>query len=331
MERAAEGICAMGSKAIVIKGGHAVGKALDVLFDGNQMYHYETDRIDTKNTHDTGCTISSAIASQLAKGADIYKAVGSAKTYVTTAIVHSLAIGKGCGPTHHFYDHYRHGLPEQESEGHRMKVDYTLYLVTDRKLMSTQTLTEAEKQAILGGGIMVQLREKDSSSRAFFQQAQEVKRITDQYQVSLIINDRLDIALAVGAFGIHIGQNDLPVPVVRKIIGKDMLLGVSVSSAEEAGQAMEDGADYLGVGAVFPTGTKTDAGMVPMEELIRIRRITNLPIVVIGGINRENTGVFRPMGIDGLAVVSSIIGQPDIRKAAGEIKKAFYGKADDEV
>lgn len=178
---------------------------------------------------------------------------------------------------------------------------------------------------------MVQLREKDSSSQAFFQQAQEVKRITDQYQVPLIINDRLDIALAVGAFGIRIGQNDLPVPVVRQIIGKDMLLGVSVSSVEEAGQAMEDGADYLGVGAMFTTGTKTDAGMVPMEELIRIRRITNLPIVVIGGINRENAGAFRPMGIDGLAVVSSIIGQPDIRKAAEEIKKAFYGEADDEV
>lgn len=212
-----------------------------------------------------------------------------------------------------------------------MKVDYTLYLVTDRRLMRTQTLTEAVKQAILDGCTMVQLREKDSSSQAFFQQAQEVKRITDQYQVPLIINDRLDIALAVGAFGIHIGQNDLPVPVVRQIIGKDMLLGVSVSSVEEAGQAMEDGADYLGAGAMFTTGTKTDAGMVPMEELIRIRRITNLPIVVIGGINRENAGAFRPMGIDGLAVVSSIIGQPDIRKAAEEIKKAFYGEADDEV
>lgn len=212
-----------------------------------------------------------------------------------------------------------------------MKVDYTLYLVTDRRLMRTQTLTEAVKQAILGDCTMVQLREKDSSSQAFFQQVQEVKRITDQYQVPLIINDRLDIALAVGAFGIHIGQNDLPVPVVRQIIGKNMLLGVSVSSVEEAGQAMEDGADYLGVGAMFTTGTKTDAGMVPMEELIRIRRITNLPIVVIGGINRENAGAFRPMGIDGLAVVSSIIGQPDIRKAAEEIKKAFYGEADDEV
>ena len=212
-----------------------------------------------------------------------------------------------------------------------MKVDYTLYLVTDRRLMRTQTLTEAVKQVILGGCTMVQLREKDSSSKVFFQQAQEVKRITDQYQVPLIINDRLDIALAVGAFGIHIGQNDLPVPVVRQIIGKDMLLGVSVSSVEEAGQAMEDGADYLGVGAMFTTGTKTDAGMVSMEELRRIRRITNLPIVVNGGINRDNAGKFRPMGIDGLAVVSAIIGQLDIRKAAEEMKKAFYGEADDEV
>ena len=116
MERAAERVYAMGSKAVVIKGGHAVGNALDVLFDGNQMYHFETERIDTKNTHGTGCTFSSAIASQLAKGADIYKAVESAKAYVTTAIAHSLAIGKGCGPTHHFYDLYRHGLPKQESE-----------------------------------------------------------------------------------------------------------------------------------------------------------------------------------------------------------------------
>lgn len=212
-----------------------------------------------------------------------------------------------------------------------MKVDYTLYLVTDRRLMRTQTLTEAVKQAILGGCTMVQLREKDSSSQAFFQQAQEVKRITDQYQVPLIINDRVDIALAVKATGIHIGQNDIPVSIVRELIGKDMLLGVSVSSAEEAGQAMEDGADYLGVGAMFPTGTKRDAAMVSMEELRRIRRITNLPIVVNGGINRDNAGKFRPMGIDGLAVVSAIIGQLDIRKAAEEMKKAFYGEADDEV
>lgn len=212
-----------------------------------------------------------------------------------------------------------------------MKLDFSLYLVTDRGLMSTQTLTEAVEQAILGGCTMVQLREKESSSLEFYEQAQEVKRITDRYGVPLIINDRVDIALAVEAAGIHIGQSDLPVPDVRRLIGMEMLLGVSVSSSEEAGKAMEDGADYLGVGAMFPTGTKTDANSVSMEELRRIRRMTNLPIVVIGGINQENAGLFRPMGIDGLAVVSAIIGRPDIRKAAAQMKEAFYIEVNHEV
>lgn len=212
-----------------------------------------------------------------------------------------------------------------------MKLDFSLYLVTDRGLMSTQTLTEAVEQAILGGCTMVQLREKESSSLEFYEQAQEVKQITDRYGVPLIINDRVDIALAVEAAGIHIGQSDLPVPDVRRLIGMERLLGVSVSSSEEAGKAMEDGADYLGVGAMFPTGTKTDANAVSMEELRRIRRMTNLPIVVIGGINLENAGLFRPMGIDGLAVVSAIIGQPNIRKAAAQMKEAFYTGVSHEV
>ena len=115
MEAAARKIHDMGSKTVVVKGGHAIGNALDVLFDGKQMHHFETERIATKNTHGTGCTVSSAIASQLALGMDICKAVEKAKVYVTTAITHSLAIGKGCGPTHHFYELYRHGLPTQES------------------------------------------------------------------------------------------------------------------------------------------------------------------------------------------------------------------------
>ena len=116
MEAAARKIHDMGSQSVVVKGGHAIGNALDVLFDGKQMHHFETQRIATKNTHGTGCTFSSAIASQLALGMDICKAVEKAKAYVTTAITHSLAIGKGCGPTHHFYELYRHDLPAQESE-----------------------------------------------------------------------------------------------------------------------------------------------------------------------------------------------------------------------
>ena len=207
-----------------------------------------------------------------------------------------------------------------------MNFDYTLYLVTDRQLMSCDSLTEAVEQAILGGCTMIQLREKELSSLEFYNQAVAVKQVTDKYHIPLIINDRIDIAMAVHATGVHIGQHDLPAAAVRKVIGENMLLGVSASSIAEAIQAQQDGADYLGVGAMFPTGTKTDAESVSMEELQKIRTAVSLPIVVIGGINKGNAGRFKPMGIDGLAVVSAIIAQSDIKAAAAELKDLFCGK-----
>ena len=207
-----------------------------------------------------------------------------------------------------------------------MNFDYTLYLVTDRQLMSCDSLTEAVEQAILGGCTMIQLREKELPSSEFYNQAVAVKQVTDKYHIPLIINDRIDIAMAVQATGVHIGQHDLPAAAVRKVIGENMLLGVSASSIAEAIQAQQDGADYLGVGAMFPTGTKTDADSVSMEELQKIRAAVSLPIVVIGGINKGNAGRFKPMGIDGLAVVSAIIAQSDIKAAAAELKDLFCGK-----
>jgi len=207
-----------------------------------------------------------------------------------------------------------------------MNFDYTLYLVTDRQLMSCDSLTEAVEQAILGGCTMIQLREKELPSLEFYNQAVAVKQVTERYHIPLIINDRIDIAMAVQAAGVHIGQHDLPAATVRKVIGENMLLGVSASSIAEAIQAQQDGADYLGVGAMFPTGTKTDAESVSMEELQKIRTAVSLPIVVIGGINKGNAGRFKPMGIDGLAVVSAIIAQSDIKAAAAELKDLFCGK-----
>jgi len=207
-----------------------------------------------------------------------------------------------------------------------MNFDYTLYLVTDRQLMSCDSLTEAVEQAILGGCTMIQLREKELPSLEFYNQAVAVKQVTERYHIPLIINDRIDIAMAVQATGVHIGQHDLPAAAVRKVIGENMLLGVSASSIAEAIQAQQDGADYLGVGAMFPTGTKTDAESVSMEELQKIRTAVSLPIVVIGGINKGNAGRFKPMGIDGLAVVSAIIAQSDIKAAAAELKDLFCGK-----
>ena len=207
-----------------------------------------------------------------------------------------------------------------------MNFDYTLYLVTDRQLMSCDSLTEAVEQAILGGCTMIQLREKELPSLEFYNQAVAVKQVTERYHIPLIINDRIDIAMAVQAAGVHIGQHDLPAATVRKVIGENMLLGVSASSIAEAIQAQQDGADYLGVGAMFPTGTKTDAESVSMEELQKIRTAVSLPIVVIGGINNGNAGRFKPMVIDGLAVVSAIIAQSDIKAAAAELKDLFCGK-----
>ena len=207
-----------------------------------------------------------------------------------------------------------------------MNFDYTLYLVTDRQLMSCDSLTEAVEQAILGGCTMIQLREKELPSLEFYNQAVAVKQVTERYHIPIIINDRIDIAMAVQATGVHIGQHDLPAAAVRKVIGENMLLGVSASSIAEAIQAQQDGADYLGVGAMFPTGTKTDADSVSMEELQKIRTAVSLPIVVIGGINKGNAGRFKPMGIDGLAVVSAIIAQSDIKAAAAELKDLFCGK-----
>lgn len=202
-------------------------------------------------------------------------------------------------------------------------IDYTLYLCTDRDLMSTDTIEESVEQAVKGGCTVVQLREKHCSSKEFYELAVRVKKITDGYHVPLIINDHVDIALAVDAAGVHIGQSDLPASVVRNIIGKDKIIGVSAAKLEEAVKAVEDGADYLGVGAMFATNTKTDARPVTMEELKAIRAAVNVPIVVIGGINMNTLEQFKGMGIDGLAVVSAIIAEKDIEGAARNMYQAF--------
>lgn len=193
--------------------------------------------------------------------------------------------------------------------------------------MSTKTLEEAVEQAILGGCTLVQLREKTASSREFHQTALKVKAITDKYKVSLIINDRVDIALAIGADGVHVGQSDLPAAVVRKIIGKDRILGVSAESVEKALEAQRDGADYLGVGALFTTSTKTDAKAVSIETLMTITKEISIPVVGIGGINAQNAAKLKNTGISGIAVVSAIIAQKDIKLSAKKMLELFGKKA----
>ena len=202
-------------------------------------------------------------------------------------------------------------------------IDYSLYVLTDRRLMTAATVEESVERAILGGCTLVQLREKLASSRAFYETAARVREVTARRNVPLIINDRADIALAVNADGLHVGQDDLPAPVARGIIGEDKILGVSASNLAEALRAQEDGADYVGVGAMFETGTKEGAALVSLEELRIIRQSVNLPIVVIGGIGKATIPLFKGTGIDGVAVVSAVVAEKDVTRAASEIKRLF--------
>ena len=189
--------------------------------------------------------------------------------------------------------------------------------------MTSPTIEASAESALRGGTTVIQLREKDCSSREFYELGLRVKKITDAYHAPLIINDRVDIALAVGAAGVHVGQGDLPCKVVREIVGPDMIVGVSAATLDEAVQAEEDGADYLGVGAMYATATKTDTRPVSMEELLKIRAAVKIPIVVIGGINKQTLGNFKGTGVDGLAVVSAIVAQPDPEAAARELLRMW--------
>ena len=189
--------------------------------------------------------------------------------------------------------------------------------------MTSPTIEASVESALRGGTTVIQLREKDCSSREFYELGLRVKKITERYNAPLIINDRVDIALAVGAAGVHVGQGDLPCKVVREIVGPDMIVGVSAATLDEAVQAEEDGADYLGVGAMYATATKTDTRPVSMEELLKIRAAVKIPIVVIGGINKQTLGNFKGTGVDGLAVVSAIVAQPDPEAAARELLRMW--------
>lgn len=200
------------------------------------------------------------------------------------------------------------------------KIDLTLYVVTDRGILKGRDLCASIEEAIKGGATVVQLREKDVSSLEFYKIAIEVKEVTSKYNVPLIINDRLDIALACNADGLHIGQGDLPLETVRKIFGQDKIIGVSVRTVEEGLKAKENGADYLGVGAIYPTGSKDDATLIGIERLKEIKEKIKLPIVAIGGISKNNCSEVIRAGADGVAVISAVFGKEDILKASKELK-----------
>lgn len=206
-----------------------------------------------------------------------------------------------------------------------MEIDYRLYLVTDRNFIRNKSLKKAVEEAVEGGTTFVQVREKDISTREFYNIALEVKKVTDYYKIPLVINDRIDIAQAIDADGVHLGQKDMQLTVARKILGRDKLIGISAESLEEALEAEKGGADYVGIGTVFYTGTKNDINIpIGLEGLKEICSAVRIPKVAIGGINKQNLRDIMSCGTDGAAVVSAILAQENIKEAAEALKRLFY-------
>ena len=196
-----------------------------------------------------------------------------------------------------------------------------LYAVTDRAWVGRHSLYEQVEAALKGGVTCVQLREKELSQEDFLAEAMEISSLCKKYSVPLFINDNVDVAIACHADGIHVGQNDLEAAQVRQRVGDNLMIGVSVHSVEEALEAVKQGADCLGVGAMFATSTKKDVDVLPMETLRAICNAVEIPVVAIGGINKENIARLSGTGVDGVALVSAIFGAEDIEKECQQLRR----------
>lgn len=204
----------------------------------------------------------------------------------------------------------------------RLTKDLLLYAVTDRHWLSGRTLFDVVKESLEGGVTFLQLREKNLDEEHFFEEAVELQELARKYNVPFVVNDNVDIALRMDADGVHVGQEDMAAKDVRALIGEDKILGVSAQTVEQAVLAEKQGADYLGVGAVFPTGSKSDAVDVSGETLKAICEAVSIPVIAIGGITEENVAELSGSGIVGIAVISAIYAKDDIKKAAGNLKQA---------
>ncbi len=201
-----------------------------------------------------------------------------------------------------------------------IKNSMLLYAVTDRYWLGEETLLSQVEKAIKGGATFIQLREKNLDHDSFLKEAIEIQKLCKQYKVPFVVNDDVDIALTMDADGVHVGQSDMEAQDVREKIGPDKIIGVSAQTVEQAVLAEKRGADYLGVGAVFPTGSKDDADDVSFDTLKAICQAVSIPVVAIGGISKNNVMELKGSGIDGIAVISAIFAQKDIEKATAELR-----------
>ena len=212
-------------------------------------------------------------------------------------------------------------IKKNKKSGRCAQKDLTLYAITDRHWLNGETLKSQVEKALKGGATMIQIREKDLDEKDFLLEAEELLALCRSYNVPFIVNDNVELAVKVGADGVHVGQSDMNARDVRALIGNDKILGVSTQTVEQALFAQECGADYLGVGAVFPTGSKDDAEVLDRKTLMDICKAVSIPVVAIGGITKDNVRELKGTGIAGISVISAIFAQKDIQNATAELLK----------
>ena len=203
------------------------------------------------------------------------------------------------------------------------KIDTTLYLITDSTGFSEDEFLYRVEEGIKGGATLLQLREKDKTTREYIALAEKVHKIAKKYNVPLIIDDRIDVAMAVDAEGVHLGQSDMPVNIARKILGEDKIIGATAKTVAQAVEAYENGADNLGVGAIYPTTTKVKTVLTSVETLKEITKSVPIPVNAIGGLNKDNIDILKNTGIAGICVVSAVMKAENPQKSASEIKGRF--------
>ena len=203
------------------------------------------------------------------------------------------------------------------------KIDTTLYLITDSTGFSEDEFLYRVEEGVKGGATLLQLREKDKTTREYIALAEKVHKIAKKNNVPLIIDDRIDVAMAVDAEGVHLGQSDMPVNIARKILGEDKIIGATAKTVAQAVEAYENGADNLGVGAIYPTTTKVKTVLTSVETLKEITKSVPIPVNAIGGLNKDNIDILKNTGIAGICVVSAVMKAENPQKSASEIKGRF--------
>ena len=311
----------------------AVTGRIDIITDGRYIVKIYNESDLLSYITGTGCMITSLAASFLGGGASpLVSAVGGILAMSIAgeeAAIRENEENNGIASyredvMNNIYKFNQYSIRDLANiEVEKVEYKYPLYLVTDEKACKGKDFYESVEASIRGGAKIVQLREKNMDTRDFFKRALKLKEICHKHGVDFVINDRLDIAIAVDADGVHLGQSDMPIEKAKEILGHKKIIGISAKNMEEALEAQKYGADYIGVGAIFATDTKKDSGLIDLETLKEMTNQINIPVLAIGGIGLGKLGYLKDTGIDGICVISDILGSDDPEKRTRKLLEEY--------